>query len=225
MKKQHNWKRALMGMLAVILIAIGGLLIFNAPVTSWLVKQNQKASLAKVLQQKKPAATASGMFDFNKVKSMTATRALKARVHNTSHAIGAVAIPVVHLALPILVGLSDDSLSTGGGTMRANQVMGQGNYPLAGHYMTTKGILFSPIAQVQKGDLVYLTNLKRVYRYRVYRKEIVNPTALYLVRNTKKAIVTLITCADGGIKRWAIRGRLTKTQPATEAALQVFKLK
>ena len=54
---------------------------------------------------------------------------------------GAIAIPKVNLYLPILLGLSDDSLSTGAGTMRKNQVMGQGNYPLAGHYMTAKGVL------------------------------------------------------------------------------------
>lgn len=121
--------------------------------------------------------------------------------------------------------MSDDAMSTGGGTMRADQVMGQGNYPLAGHYMTAKGILFSPLEDVKKGELIYLTNLKKVYVYRIYMKKIVDPSAVWLVNNTKQNIVTLITCADGGKNRWAIRGNLIKTEKATDSNLKVFNLK
>ena len=42
---------------------------------------------------------------------------------------------------------------------------------------------------------------------------------------TKKNIVTLITCADGGKNRWAIRGNLIKTEKANNNNLKVFKLK
>ena len=51
------------------------------------------------------------------------------------------------------------------------------------------------------------------------------PTAVWLVDNTKQNIVTLITCADGGVNRWAIRGKLIAEEPATDKNLQVFKLK
>lgn len=56
-------------------------------------------------------------------------------------------------------------------------------------------------------------------------KKIVNPYAVYLVKNTKKPIVTLITCADGGANRWAIRGRLVKKVAAKAKNLKVFNLK
>ncbi|MDN6779997.1 MAG: class A sortase, partial [Lactobacillus sp.] len=49
--------------------------------------------------------------------------------------------------------------------------------------------------------------------------------AVWLVNNTKKKIVTLITCADGGANRWAIRGNLIKTEKATADNLRVFKMK
>ena len=75
------------------------------------------------------------------------------------------------------LGMSDDAMTTGGGTMRPDQKMGKGNYPLAGHYMTTKGILFSPLEDVKKGELVYLTNMKRVFTYKIYMKKKVNPYA------------------------------------------------
>ena len=91
--------------------------------------------------------------------------------------------------------------------------------------MTAKGILFSPLEDVKKGQRIYLTNLKKIYIYRIYMKNIVDPSAVWLVNNTKKNIVTLITCADGGTNRWAIRGNLIKTEKATEENLKVFKLK
>ena len=127
--------------------------------------------------------------------------------------------------LPIMKGLSNDAMSTGGGTMRPDQVMGKGNYPLAGHYMTAKGVLFSPLENTKIGEKVYLTNLDKIYVYRIYMKKIVDPTAVWLVDNTKQNIVTLITCADGGVNRWAIRGKLITEKPATDKNLQVFKLK
>ena len=109
--------------------------------------------------------------------------------------------------------------------MRADQVMGKGNYPLAGHYMTAKGVLFSPLENAQVGQKVYITNLKKIYVYKIYMKKKVDPTAVWLVNNTKQNIVTLITCADGGVNRWAVRGNLIKTEKATDKNLQVFKLK
>lgn len=165
------------------------------------------------------------MFDYSKVQDIDIAKVTRSRVKNTANAIGAIAIPKVNLYLPILLGLSDDSLSTGAGTMREDQVMGKGNYPLAGHYMTAKGVLFSPIEDTKIGQKVYLTDLKKVYVYRIYMKRVVDPTAVWLVNNTKSNIVTLITCADGGINRWAVRGKLIQTKKATTKNLSVFKLK
>ncbi|WP_156172738.1 sortase domain-bontaining protein, partial [Lactobacillus sp. OTU4228] len=78
---------------------------------------------------------------------------------------------------------------------------------------------------VKKGELIYLTDLKKVYIYRIYMKKIVDPSAVWLVNNTRQNIVTLITCADGGKNRWAIRGNLIKTEKATDNNLKVFNLK
>lgn len=91
--------------------------------------------------------------------------------------------------------------------------------------MTSKGVLFSPLEDSKKGQLIYLTNLKKIFVYKIYMKKKVNPYAVWLVNNTKKPIVTLITCADGGVNRWAIRGKLISEKPATDKNLQVFKLK
>lgn len=210
---------------ATFLIIFGLVMIFNKPLGDRVIKNNQRAALTELTKKQiKKNQKKKGMYDFNKVKPMNTRRATSSQFSKTSGAIGAIAIPNVNMHLPIMLGLSNDAMSTGGGTMRRDQVMGKGNYPLAGHYMTDNGILFSPLQNTKTGELVYLTNLKHVYIYRIYMKKVVKPTAVWLVDNTKQNIVTLITCADGGANRWAIRGKLIKTEKATNNNLQVFQL-
>lgn len=225
-KQKTSLSTILIRVLAVILLIVGLVLIFNKQISNQMISHNQKSTLTTLTRKKvEQNQKKKGMFDFNKVKSMDAARATKSQISKTSGAIGALAIPDVNMHLLVMLGMSDDAMSTGGGTMRADQKMGQGNYPLAGHYMTAKGILFSPLEDVKKGELIYLTNLKKVYTYRIYMKKVVDPSAVWLVNNTKKKIVTLITCADGGANRWAIRGNLVKTEKATNQNLKVFQLK
>lgn len=222
-RKSHRnlWLR----IIAVVLLIVGLALIFNKQIGDMMVGQNQAAALHGLSKESIDKNNRKkGMFDYNKVKSINFAQVTRSRVKNTAGAIGALAIPKVNMYLPIMRGLSNDAMSTGGGTMREDQVMGKGNYPLAGHYMTTQGILFSPLENTKIGEKVYLTNLNNIYVYKIYMKKVVDPTAVWLVNNTKQNIVTLITCADGGTNRWAIRGKLIKTEKATNKNLQVFKL-
>ncbi|GHV97990.1 class A sortase [Lactobacillus nasalidis] len=225
-EKDHRARRILVRCFAVILFMLGLALVFNQQITAFLVKQNQNAALRgltreQIVENQKKA----GMYDFKKVKSIDFAQTTRSRIKNTAGAIGAIAIPSVKLYLPIMKGLSDAAMSTGGGTMRKDQKMGQGNYPLAGHYMTDQGALFSPLERVELGSKVYLTDLKKVYVYKIYYKKVVDPSAVWLVANTKKKIVTLITCADGGTNRWSLRGKLLKTMKASKQNLEMFKLR
>ena len=212
--------------LAIILLIVGLVLIFNKQISNHMISHNQQSTLTGLTKKEiEKNQRKKGMYDFSKVKSMDMARATRSQIKKTSGAIGALAIPDVNMHLPIMLEMSDDAMSTGGGTMQKKKKMGEGNYPLAGHYMTAKGILFSPLEDVKKGELIYLTNLKKVYVYRIYMKKVVDPSAVWLVNNTKKKIVTLITCADGGANRWAIRGNLIKTEKANAENLRVFKMK
>lgn len=225
-KQRSNVSTIVIRVLAIILLIVGIALIFNKQIGNQMISHNQTSALSGLTRKQiEQNQKKKGMYDFTKVKSMGIAQATRSQIKKTSGAIGALAIPDVNMYLPVMLGMSDDAMSTGGGTMRANQVMGKGNYPLAGHYMTAKGILFSPLEDVKKGELIYLTDLKKVYVYRIYMKKIVDPSAVWLVNNTKKNIVTLITCADGGANRWAIRGNLIKTTKANDEDLRVFKLK
>ena len=224
--KKHDAKTIIIRVLAVVLLLVGLVLIFNKQISNYIISKNQTSTMTTLTKktvdknQKKKV-----MFDFSKVKEVDFSQVAQSARKNNAHAIGALAIPDVNMRLPILLGMSDDAMATGGGTMRADQVMGKGNYPLAGHYMTAKGVLFSPLENTKVGEKVYLTDLKKIYVYKIYMKKKVDPTAVWLVNNTKQNIVTLITCADGGVNRWAVRGNLIKTEKATDKNLQVFKLK
>lgn len=225
-KKKRNVRLIVTRVLAVILLLIGLALIFNKQIRNVLITQNQNSAMTQVTRKKvEQNQKKKGMFDFKKVKSVGFNQVAKSRNQKNVHVIGAIAIPDVNMHLPICLGMSDDAMATGGGTMRPDQKMGKGNYPLAGHYMTSKGILFSPLEDVKKGNMIYLTDMKKVYVYKTYMKKKVNPYAVYLVNNTKKPIVTLITCADGGANRWAIRGNLIKTEKTNSNNVKVFNLR
>lgn len=225
-KKKRDAKTIVLRILAIILLIVGLLLIFNKQIRNQIVIHNQNQAMGQVTRKNiEQNQKKKGMFDFNKVKEVDFNQVVSSARKKDAYVIGALAIPDVNMHLPICLGMSDAAMTTGGGTMREDQKMGQGNYPLAGHYMTSKGVLFSPLENVKKGQRVYLTNMKKVYIYKIYMKKIVNPYAVYLVDNTVKPIVTLITCADGGVNRWAIRGNLIKEEKATKNNLKVFNLK
>lgn len=207
-----------------LLVIIGLLLVFNGPLQNMQAKNNQNRALsgltaAQINKNKKK----KGDFNYKHVKSLNPYQLYKSRYQNPA-TIGVMAIPAIGMRLPIEKGLSDINMSSGGCTMRPNQKMGKGNYPLAGHYMTNYGALFSPLERAQIGNEVYISNLKKIYVYKIYSKKIVPPTAVYLVKNTKKPIITLITCADGGKNRWSLRGKLTGYAPATKKNLKIFGL-
>ncbi len=78
------------------------------------------------------------------------------------HVVGEILVPKSKIHLPIAKGVANETLALAAGTMRADQKMGEGNYPLAGHHMVRKDILFSPLYfKTKVGDTIYLTNMKK----------------------------------------------------------------
>lgn len=216
-------KLRITGYILLLLVALA--LIFNQQIKDFTVGwlgQNRNAQVTKTTIAK--SRQVKGEFDFSKVKSIDTKQVAAAALNRDDvGTLGKIAIPAVNLSLPILKGLSDTALSTGAGTMKADQTMGQGNYALAGHYMTNKGILFSPIADTQLGEKIYITDLSQVYTYQIDVKKVVDPTQVSIIDDVPgKKMITLITCADGGANRWSVQGELVKVQKATKKSLAVF---
>lgn len=139
----------------------------------------------------------------------------------TYGAVGQLRVPAVKLDLPIGVGVSNTVLVRGAGTLKADQQMGKGNYALAGHYMTAQRLLFSPLKGVRNGDSVYLSDQRRVYRYRVTRVQVVDRYRVEVIDDVPgKRLVTLVTCASakrGEPKRLVVRGTLQSVKRVTQA--------
>lgn len=112
-----------------------------------------------------------------------------------SNAIDRLAIPSVSMRLPFFYDLNNNNLAQGAGTMKPNQVLGKGNYALAGHYMTDAGNLFSPLKRIQTAAYVYLSDNQQVYTYQVTNKQTIDEHQIYVIDDVPgKKLLTLVTC-------------------------------
>ena len=125
--------------------------------------------------------------------------------------IGVISIERVGIFLPIFHGATKVNLLTGAGTMHYNQVMGEGNYPLAGHHMRDSSLLFGPLLEVNIGDLVQLSDRRNLYTYRVSTTGLVHENNVDILDHTEVPTVTLFTCDSSTIAtnyRFVVIGEL-----------------
>ena len=113
--------------------------------------------------------------------------------------IGRLYIPSIDLNLTVFNGLSNSILQAGLGTMRPGLTMGQGNFPIAGHYSADSDILFGNLISVEIGDKIYLTDNEKIYEYKVYETRIVDVTEVKWIEDTVakehgKPIISLMNC-------------------------------
>ncbi|MCT3584022.1 class A sortase [Levilactobacillus brevis] len=219
--KKHRW-RWLWIVLFIFLLAISLALIFNEQIKNWLISSYQPRISRKSVQsnQKKKAS-----YDFSKVKSLDFSTVANARWNTADiHVVGEILMPQSKVHLPIAKGISNEVLALTAGTMRPDQKMGEGNYPLAGHHMTSQTILFSPLYwKTRVGQKIYLTDAKRVYEYQVSVRKFIPATDVQVIAQTKQKLVTLITCDATGANRLMIRGKYVKQMAYKDAPTSVQK--
>lgn len=105
-------------------------------------------------------------------------------------------IPAVKMVNPIINGYGEtgDYLALGACTMKSNQIMGQSNYALAGHYMDSDTV-FHSLNKVTKGMNVYLTDLKQIYVYQVNNVTTIDKYDVNVINDVpNQQLVTLLTC-------------------------------
>ncbi|MFD1430129.1 class A sortase [Lacticaseibacillus mingshuiensis] len=225
-KKHTRGKTWLWRTLLVLGLVVGLALVFNEQIKLFVVNWMGQSTMKTISKETvKKNEKKEGNFDFKSVKALDVATVGKATTSKVN-GIGKIAIPSVKMRLPILLGLANENLSQGAGTMNAGQKMGDGNYALAGHYMTASGVLFSPLKGVEKGDNMYITDMSKVYTYRVTTKTVVYETQVQWIEDVPgKKLLTLITCAsptEGETHRIVVQGELTKTAKATSSTLSVF---
>lgn len=206
------------------LVIVGITLLCTPLIKNHLVNSYQPKITKQTIatNQKKPAK-----YDYASVKRLSLANIAKARAQaGNIQIIGEIAIPSNHIYLPIAKGINNITLALTAGTFRPDMKMGQGNYALAGHNMVNHSkILFSPLYDYAKpGQKIYITDLSHVYTYKMYQRQIIDPHDVSVVNNTKKPIITLVTCDETGSHRLMVRGKLVKKQSLKHAPKHIRKL-
>lgn len=138
--------------------------------------------------------------------------------------IAGIAIPTINLNLPIYKGISEENMMYGAGTLSPDQVMGERNYLLASHNMIQKGLLFGDVGKLVIGDLIYLTDLDKIYVYKVYRNDVISQYDVHELNDTVEPIVTLITCADSAAQyRYIVQGSLEEVMDFETADNEIIE--
>ncbi|BAK20552.1 sortase A, LPXTG specific [Melissococcus plutonius ATCC 35311] len=223
-RKLKNW---ITNILLFFLLSIGLILVFNNQIRGWVIRKNSQAYTinhitpreAKKNNQKKEP------FNFKSVESLSNQSVLKAQFENKKlPMIGSIAIPSVEVNLPIFKGLSNAALLKGAGTMKADEKMGEGNYSLASHRTQDERVLFTPIERTSIGDNIYITDLEKVYTYKIDFIKKVSPTQVELIDDVpNQKLITLITCGDiNAASRIAVQGKLSAVTPIKQASKDIL---
>lgn len=221
--KKRNW---LINIFLFLLLLVGLALVFNTQIRNMLIQHNGKAyAIENVTPEEiEKNNTQDTTFDFDAVESLSTEAVLRAQFENKNlPVIGAVALPDVKINLPIFRGLDNVVLLTGAGTMKPDQEMGKGNYALASHRVQDMVSLFSPLEYSKPGELIYTTDLKNVYTYKINYVEKIDPSRVELIDDVPdKKMITLITCGDMyATTRIAVQGELESVTPINDATKEM----
>ncbi|MDN3955142.1 class A sortase [Sporolactobacillus laevolacticus] len=205
------WRRALI----VILILAGAALIVSPFLKEGLIgflsaKYNTEKLTATQLAKNNQR---DASYDFSKIQPPSFFETVKASAYVNSKAmIGQIQIKRLRIKLPILKGTTSANLLAGATTMRPDQRMGEGNYPLAGHHMRRENLLFGPLMRTKIGDQIMITNLKKDYVYKVVSKKIISESEGAVIDQTKDKRITLVTCdkPTRTPKRLVVIGKLVR---------------
>ncbi|WP_282709300.1 class A sortase [Ligilactobacillus sp. Marseille-Q7487] len=208
------------GLLLVFLVGLA--LIFNNQIKEFVVEHLEQSSLKQEIAKPKKKAS----YNLENVAALDAQTALKAALKGVDAPIGKIAIPSVGMKLAIYEGVANINLAHGAGTMKPNQQMGQGNYALAGHHMANENILFSPLAKAKVGQIAYLTDGKKIYKYKLTKRVVVNEDQIQWIDDVPaKKLLTLVTCSSSqpGVKmRLIFQGELVSAEKLTKKTSQYF---
>ena len=226
-KKKKKRRNLLTNILAVFLILLSLVLIFNSTIRNmFMVWNTNKYQVSQVTKEKiEENKEAEGNFDFDSVKSISSEAVLAAQWDAQQlPVIGGIAIPEVEINLPIFKGLDNVNLFYGAGTMKANQKMGEGNYSLASHHIFTaenaSQMLFSPLVNAKAGMKIYLTDKDKVYTYEIREVKHVTPDRVDEIedRDGIKEI-TLVTCVDyDATERIIVKGDFKEVKAYSETS-------
>lgn len=211
--------------IGLVIIALGVILILLPYVPGEIIKLKSNSTVNYInditVEELRENQQGEGDYDFDRVTDVGISSTLKAsRKFDKKLVIGQLIIPDININLPVLKGLSESNMLAGAATMKKDQVMGKGNFSLAGHHMKRKDILFGRLMDIKKGSIIMLTDKKTVYEYVVYDTAVVPDTAVDMISDYKseergKPVISLMTCyySSRTKKRFFALAELVKEYP------------
>ncbi|KEK23789.1 class A sortase [Bacillus gaemokensis] len=205
-------KRRIYSVLAILLFVIGGVLIGKPFYDGYKAEEKQTANVQAV-QKMEYQKQETKFVDASKIQQPDLAEVANASL-DKKQVIGRISIPSISLELPVLNGSTEKNLLSGATTVKDKQEMGKGNYALAGHNMSKKGVLFSDVSSLKKNDKIYLYDNENEYEYAVTGVSEVTPDKWEVVEDHEKTEVTLITCVSvsDNSKRFVITGDFVQTK-------------
>ena len=139
---------------------------------------------------------------------------------NNDGIMGYVEIPAINVYLPIAHGTEAKTLQDNIGHVIGSSlpVGGMGNHAvLSGHSGLAAQTMFNDLAQLRKGDMVYIHILKNVLAYEVDDSNTVLPSDVSLLSiQPNKDELTLITCTPVGVNTHRLLVHCSRTEYIAE---------
>ncbi|HCG98881.1 MAG: hypothetical protein A2074_02760 [Candidatus Aquicultor primus] len=115
-----------------------------------------------------------------------------------------IVIPKIDLDAIVVEGVSPESLNLGPGHMEETPYPGEiGNMVISGHRVTHSRPFFY-LDELEKGDLILVSDASEQYAYYVVETKVVKPTEISVIDPTEDRTLTLTTCNP----RFSARTRL-----------------
>lgn len=209
--------------ISTIIIIIGVILLFIPHINNLIIQHNinntrnilKEITSEEIMKNK----NTQGTYDYDSIRDIEINTVLwEIKDFDNKNIIGQIAIPDLGIDIPILKGTTNSNLLIGATTMVEGQEMGEGNYPLAGHLMKNKSLLFGSLMDIEIGALVKISDKNMIYEYKIYDTVVVPDEALNMLDNSKaekrgKPIISLMTCyySSKTGKRFFALGELVDT--------------
>lgn len=197
-------KSRFLTILSTLLITIGVILLFLPRITSFWIgnraDQNVQTTEQISAETMQDNIKKKSSFDFDAIEEISPSGIWGTfGPVDESLIIGRLFIPSIQLNLTVYNGVTNQILHAGLGTMRPDLTMGEGNFPIAGHYSRYGNTLFSNLTDIEIGDEIYLTDNEKVYEYHVYETKVVEPSEVHWIDHEVseehgKPIISLMNC-------------------------------
>lgn len=215
---------------SLIILGIGLILLHFVP--NWIIGlqagnnlQNAQEVTAEEIAINQQT---DGEINFEAIDNVGVTSAVASDIVTTEYIVGQLVMPQIEMDLPIYKSLTNDTLMAGAAVMKHHQIMGEGNYALAGHYTHTSPFLFGPLRDAKDGDTIRISDKNKIYEYRIVDIQVVDASAIYMIEDRLAEehdvpIISLMQCyyenfVDTGLRQFFI-GELVDTYEYTAEAL------